>query len=241
VWLVSLPGLCRPLCAGDSPHALELARWLVAEQWAWLVKQWQGLLEETDAKHTLDTLISMSKPILGLLESSLIAKHPDLHGEMVGFLTSPGPDHPVRVSAHLLRTAHENYTRDALPGFGLKPVHTLCVSDLAARLRAPARPNDNWSIPPPDRCRCKLCGTLARFLLAPDQVRFEWPLAKEQRAHIHGIVDFHDLPVSHMTRRAGRPFTLVLVKTEAVFQREAAERMFWQRELGWLTKTADTF
>lgn len=203
--------------------------------------QWQRLWEDADAKHTLDALIRMSKPILGLLESSLIARNPDLPDEIVGFLTSPGPDHPVRVSAHLLRTAYESYTRDALPGLGLKPVHTHCVWDLTTRLRAPARPKDNWSIPAPDRCRCKLCGTLARFLLALDQIRFEWPLAKEQRAHIHRMVDSHDLPVSHTTRRTGRPFTLVLVKTDALFQRDAAERRFWQDELGWLTKTADTF
>ena len=123
----------------------------------------------------------------------------------------------------------------------MKPVHAHCVSDLTTRLRAPARAKDNWSIPAPDRCRCTLCGTLARFLLAPDQVRFEWPLAKDQRAHIHGMVDSHDLPVSHTTRRTGRPFTLVLVKTDAVFQRDAAERRFWQDELRWLTKVADTF
>jgi hypothetical protein len=49
----------------------------------------------------------------------------------------------------------------------------------------------------------------------------KWPLAKDQRAHIHHVVDSHDLPVSHMTRCVGRPFTLVLAKTEALFQREA--------------------
>ena len=240
-WLVSVPGLCRSLCAGDSPHALKLARWLVADEWAWLVKQWQRVLEATHAKHTLNALTRMSKPILGLLESSLIVEHPDLHGEIVRFLTSAGRDRPVRLSAHLLRTAHENCARDVLRGLGLKPVHRHCLEDLTTRLRAPARLKDNWSLPAPDRCQCKLCGKLARFLLAQDQVRFEWPLAKEQRAHIHQIVDAHDLPVSHTTRRRGSPFTLVLVKTDAVFERDAAERRFWQGELGWLTKTAAAF
>ncbi len=120
-------------------------------------------------------------------------------------------------------------------------MHAHCVSDLTTRLRAPARAKDNWSIPAPDRCRCTLCGTLARFLLAPDQVRFEWPLAKDQRAHIHGMVDSHDLPVSHTTRRVGRPFTLVLMKTDALFEREVRERGLWERDLRWLTKTAPAF
>lgn len=46
-------------------------------------------------------------------------------------------------------------------------------------------------------------------------------LVKDGRADIHQQVDRHGLPVSHTTRRTGRPFTLVLTKTRALFQREA--------------------
>ena len=83
------------------------------------------------------------------------------------------------------------------------------------------RPNDDWLIATSIRCSCKLCTTLARYLRAQDKVRFEWPLAKRGRAHIHGILDSHDLPVTHITRRTGRPFTLILEKTAAVFERDA--------------------
>jgi hypothetical protein len=34
---------------------------------------------------------------------------------------------------------------------------------------------------------------------------FEWPLAKERRQHIHPRIDTAELPVSHLTRRQGRP------------------------------------
>lgn len=59
--------------------------------------------------------------------------------------------------------------------------------------------------------------------------------------HIHRIADAHDLPVSHATRRTGRPYTLVLIKTDALFEREAAERNVWESELRWLTTTARAF
>lgn len=59
------------------------------------------------------------------------------------------------------------------------------------------------------RCGCRLCSTLKRFLTASNQMHLEWPLANEQRVHIHRIVDAHDMPVSHTTRRLGRPYTLV--------------------------------
>ncbi len=240
-WLGSLPDLCRALGAGDPPHGLELAQWLVREQWAWVVAQRHRLGEHAHPKHALDALNSLSKPILGLLDSSLISNTPDLHREILCFLTSAETDYPLRALARLLRTAHEHYPRETLPGLGLEALHRHCVLDLTVRLRLPARTKDDWSIVAPSRCACTLCATLARFLVAPDQVRFEWPLAKDRRAHIHGMVDAHDLPVSHTTRRAGRPFTLVLMKTDALFERDAVERGFWRSELRWLTMTARTF
>jgi hypothetical protein len=108
-------------------------------------------------------------------------------------------------------------------------------------LNTPARTEDDWSITTHVRCSCTLCATLTRFLRAPDKVRFEWPLAKPHRAHVHGIVDSRDLPVTHQTRRTGRPYTLVLEKTVAVFERDRAERQFRQGELAWLMKTAADF
>ena len=160
---------------------------------------------------------------------------------MLRFLTSAETDYPIRTLVHLLQTTYEAYARDALRDLRLGLLHGYCVEALTKRLQMPVREKDNWSIAAPRRCACKLCGTLARFLVAPDQVRFEWPLPSGQRAHIHGILDAHDLPVSHTTRRTGRPYTLVLMKTDALFEREATERRIWQNELIWLTKTAHAF
>ena len=73
-------------------------------------------------------------------------------------------------------------------------------------------------------------------------VRFDWPLAKTQRAHIHGIIDSCDLPVRHTTRRTGRPFTLLLEKTAGIFERDATtDRRSWQNDLQWLKGTTADF
>ena len=241
-WLSSaLPNLCRSLCARDSSDGQELARWVLAQQWAWLTDQSKQLWKHASAKEVARALAKLCKPTLSLLESSLIAEQPGLHGEMIGFLITDVADYPVRVQIQLLRTAHESYRSDALRSLGLQPVHAHCAQDLSTRLNTPARTDDDWSITTHVRCSCKLCATLTRFLRAPDKVRFEWPLAKVQRAHVHGIVESRDLPVTHETRRTGRPYTLVLEKTGAVFERDRAERQFWQGELAWLTKTAADF
>lgn len=139
----------------------------------------------------------------------------------------------------LLRAAHEHRRPGTLSGLG--KVHARCVKGVTALLAQPARGHDDWSIKVPLRCRCELCVILSRFLAAADKNRLEWPLAKEKRAHVHRTIDSRDLPVRHETRRTGSPHTLVLQKTSALFQREAAARRMWQADLDWLTQIAADF
>jgi hypothetical protein len=79
-----------------------------------------------------------------------------------------------------------------------------------------------------------LCDDLRAFLRDPTGTRFEWPLAKDRRAHVHRRIDAAELPVEHQTRRVGRPYTLVLTKTEALFEREAQQRRRDEEDLAWL-------
>jgi hypothetical protein len=240
-WLTSLPNVCRALCDGESARGLELARWTVAKQWARVVAQLKGLREQPNPKLALEAVSRMSQAILGLIESSRISNIPELHVEMVRFLTTTEAGYPIRGLVHLLRTAHDTRARQALPDVGLEKVHEHCTRTLTTQLAMPVREKHDWSMSAPGGCRCRLCGMLARFLSARDQVRFEWPLAKDQRAHIHQVIDAHDLPVTHVTRRSGRPFTLVLTKTEALFEREARERHLWRGDLHWLAETSPAF
>lgn len=69
-----------------------------------------------------------------------------------------------------------------------------------------------------------MCETLGQFLTDPAAQALEWPLAKDGRHHVHSRLDSAELPVHHLTRRAGRPCTLVLTKTEAIFERDRQAR-----------------
>jgi hypothetical protein len=239
-WLAStLPDVCRTLCAGDSPDGTDLTRALIEQQWTRIVQQRNDARSRAHPKQRFQALTRLADPMLGLIEASLVARHAGLHGEMVESLASA--DDPVGALAHLLRRAHERYPHRERRGLGLASLHARCAQELTGLLSAPVRARDNWSISTSVRCACTLCATLTRFLMSPGDVTLEWPLAKEHRRHIHGIVDLHDLPVSHTTRRSGRPFTLVLTKTAAVFERDAAERRSWKSELTWLKKTSKAF
>jgi hypothetical protein len=103
------------------------------------------------------------------------------------------------------------------------------------------RSSDDWSIEPPSGCKCELCKELSAFLRDRARIQYAWPLAKERRRHIHGILDRHGLPVTHTTVRRGSPQTLVLTKREALFAREKVLRMQQKTLLAWLKKQRSAF
>ena len=74
----------------------------------------------------------------------------------------------------------------------------------------------------------------AIFSTTPARRRFEWPIKQESRHHIHSRIDQEELPVDHRTIRKGRPYTLVLTKTMALFEREEQARRRDEDDLGWL-------
>jgi hypothetical protein len=110
-----------------------------------------------------------------------------------------------------------------------------CAARLRVRLARPPPTSGDWSVElPAGSCDCELCRTLRGFL--EDKIRrtLEWPLAKERRQHVHSRIDAAELPVTHVTRRQGRPCTLVLHKTEALFGRELQARKRDETDLDWL-------
>jgi hypothetical protein len=244
-WLGSmLPTLCCALCCAlcnaAVPDGPTFACWLLENRWAWTEAHINRVQKNAEAREVTKTLARVSVPLLAMIESCGIADDSDLRDRIVAFLIASADDLPVQLPLGLLKAAHR-YRRAALPDLGLLPLHEHGARMLATRLADPARAADDWSIGSALRCSCKLCTTLSRFLRAPSESRFEWPLAKEGRRHVHGVIDSRDLPVLHKTRRTGRPFTLVLEKTAAVFERDAAERRLWAGELEWLEQTAGAF
>ncbi|MGH3468558.1 MAG: 2OG-Fe(II) oxygenase, partial [Thermocrispum sp.] len=103
-----------------------------------------------------------------------------------------------------------------------------------AIIARPPRDEDDWSIEWTG-CRCHLCDTLGTFHRSRSRRTFEWPLATDGRRHVHTQIDSAGLPVRHQTRRQGRPYTLVLTKTDALFTRAKNARQQGVTDLAWLT------
>jgi hypothetical protein len=239
-WMEStLAILCRALC--EMPVGRELAGWILTRQWEFILDRSRQISKYASAKDIAREMVSLCKPILCVIESSRTTRQPDLSGQLVAFLTSETSEVPLQVPMGVLRRAKRDHAPTTRKTWDFRSVHMHCSRVINARMKQPTRANNDWSIQTPIRCSCRQCATLTQFLRASDKVRLEWPLARDQRAHIHRTVDSYDLPLTHTTRRTGRPFTLVLQKTAILFKRDAAERQRLQEDLEWLEKTAAEF
>ena len=225
-WLEYLPGLCDALrtADGDAVSTLlvdgswktieqQLTSWLTvgrgAERRTGLERLGTGLarlLQSADPQ-TADTITTVLR---GLPDTVLECMLPALRTMAAGDDTS---------TAHAFRTLADH-----------------CEAQLTALLTRPVRAADDWSLSPAGACRpgCDLCPSLDAFLTSRTRRTMDWPLAQPKRQHIHSRIDQTGLPVSHTTRRQGRPFTLVLTKTDAMFTRERKARAQAETDLAWL-------
>lgn len=238
-WLSALPRLSEALWAG-GPQGKALAAWLLSREVA-SFKQYhkaalqlpEALREESADRHTDD--------LLSLLETAAVIQAPAIRDDLIAFLTAPETVLPLMTAGALLQKCREGRTPAAVRALGLQALYRRVVDLLERVLARPSRSAGDWSIEPPPGCTCALCKELATFLRDRDRVQFAWPLAKERRRHIHGVIDDHRLPVTHTTVRSGSPQTLLLTKQEALFEREALLRARQKALLTWLKKQRSAF
>jgi len=232
-WIASLPALCEALCA--APEAgVSVGGLLTAGAWTRLRESVGGLLRFPTPSHRYRALGELGPSMAGLLVSAAILEAAQMRDEVVAFLCQDNDD-LVGCAMSALRAAGTAGPGTG-HGSGLDVVARHCTTRLEARLARPARAADDWSIELPTGCHCDLCETLDAFLGNPARRSFEWPLAEQRRRHVHSRIDGAELPVHHQTRRSGRPYTLVLRKTGALFERERDSRQRDQADLAWLRR-----
>ncbi len=229
-WMASLPRLCLAFRkAGDA--GTSTAQLLLQGSWRWVSQSIDRGLELSSPSHREQILNELGPPIGAILDGTSLVGAADLRNEAVGVLC--GDEHLVGCAIATLRASPAAQWHST----GLDVVATHCSAVLEARLARPSRASDDWSIELPTGCSCDLCDQLRVFLAHPTQTTFEWPLAKDRRTHVHRRIDTAELPVKHQTRRVGRPYTLVLTKTAALFQHECQQRRRDEEVLGWLKQT----
>jgi predicted 2-oxoglutarate/Fe(II)-dependent dioxygenase YbiX len=228
-----LPGLCQGFhaTAGAGPVA---AQRLLDLAWEWIGKDIGSGLASSSPSRRDDKLASLGKPLASVLMAAAAIGAASTRDTVAGFIRQSG-DAVATLEMSALRAAAE-LPRDGAHGdAGFGGLAADCAARLRARLARPQRASGDWSVDlPAGGCTCDLCDTLRVFAEDKSRRTFEWPLAQRGRQHVHSRIDAAELPVTHQTRRQGRPYTLVLNKTDALFAREQEARIRDETDLEWL-------
>ncbi|MBT2466342.1 2OG-Fe(II) oxygenase [Streptomyces sp. ISL-66] len=232
-WLASLPGLCAALRSADGDGEA-VATPLAEGAWQAIEEQltgWLGIGREPERRPAIERL--------GTTLAHIVRAADPRTADTITTTLRGLPDTALECLLPALRSAarHPAAVGDETPAGGaFQSLADHCQARLTAAGALPVRAADDWSLAPAGTCRsgCDLCPDLDAFLTSRTRRVMEWPLAKDRRQHIHSRIDLAGLPVSHTTRRQGRPYTLVLTKTDAVFTRERTARARAETDLAWL-------
>ncbi len=238
-WLAVLPALDKALLA-VPPHGPGLAGWLLAREVDSFDRRHGGVLntpaslrDRGAARHLADWL--------ALIGTAVAVGDPRAHDRLMSLLTAPETAVPVATIALFLKKVLDAHPAVTVRTLRLQGLYEHALAALEKTANAAPRSADDWSIEARASCGCELCRELLSFLHDPARIQYAWPLSKERRAHVHGMIDRAALPVTHETSRRGSPYTLVLTKQRALFEREAAARAQAKALLDWLGKRRSTF
>ncbi len=215
-WVAALPQLCRRL--GASPVTAER---LVALSWAWLegAIDRAALVGPPSAVRT--NLADLGPSLAAVLHGAAAAGAVRIRDRVIDACLGRGDLAPCLIAA---LTGAASLPDDVRRDGRFADLAEHVASGLRARLAEPVRAADDWSITLAGGCGCALCTQLVAFLSDRSERTLAWPIKQESRAHVHRRIEAAELPVTHQTRRTGRPFTLVLTKTERLFTAERDRR-----------------
>ncbi|WP_308369188.1 MULTISPECIES: 2OG-Fe(II) oxygenase [unclassified Streptomyces] len=224
-WTERLPELCTALRARRAPA---VARLLADGVWAAVDRDLRLWTTTGSADIRRAQLRQLALPLRCVLAAADAEQRDGIAAALREYR-----DTVLECLMPMLRSAEEALPAAEWGAAGLDVIARDCADRLRVVCERAPRAADDWSVAWTG-CGCELCGALGAFLGSRSRRVLEWPLAKEGRRHVHTGIDSAELPVFHQTRRQGRPYTLVLTKTEDLFTRERTVRRQAAADLAWL-------
>lgn len=221
-WSLGLP----ELCAAVREHP-EVGRAILRGTWERLQPRLSAYGQVAPTSWTRAKVLELVGPVAAALRAATEHGDDATRGDIQSLLMSAEDFQPVVIGVLDSAQAWPAQVRSAAGG----ELAAYVRGCLQRRLEQPEREAGDWSINIATRCNCLQCQELSAFLADATTQSHEWRLAEQRRDHITSTVTQSELPVAYETLRQGRPYTLVLRKTDALFTREAAARRVAAQDL----------
>jgi 2OG-Fe(II) oxygenase superfamily len=239
----SLPGICAGLHGTGRGEA---ARQLLDLAWEQIRRDTETGLASSSPSYRSRKLGELGRPLSSLLTAAAATGAVSTLTTISAYIQQLDGDPVATLEIAVLRAAADlraetDPSADPSPDEAqFRDLAADCAARLRRQLDRPRREPGDWSIAlPAGGCTCDLCATLRDFLAAPDRRTLEWPLAKQRRQHVHARIDTAEIPVTHVTKRQGSPYVLVLRKTDDLFAGEQEARGQADSDLKWLAHEWD--
>lgn len=216
----------------------DLTSLLLQQSWAWLRPQLSPQLAATSTTTVRSRLADLGKLLAAVMGAVAEADGAadEVRAEVIAWCSDEASDSLLGLLLPALNAA-DAWPAARIDKSGLRDLACVASDLLEQRANSAPREADDWSIHLPAGCSCDVCVRLAGFLADPTARVLEWPIAKQGRQHLHHRLDGAELPVTHVTRRQGSPYVLVLQKTADLFEADARRRSEAEQELRRIAKT----
>ncbi len=230
-WIKQLPRMSQKLAKkADDPHRAFNA--FMCQKYYALLQDRQKQFSKYRLHRVLrDDLPTHSKQWIALLEAYFFGAELETAGQIIVHLGSDEMLYSVELQLAVLSYFRAAMDKDAYAAAGFQPLYQLCHQQLEQAIATGNRAPGDWTISVSNPCDCRDCETMGRFLTAKTQQSIALPMGKDRRKHLHRQIVYLDIPVSHVTKRVGSPFTLVLTKSPKIFQH--AVKQMQLRKLQW--------
>lgn len=223
-WIKLLPRMSQKLAKkADAPH--RAFNMFMCRKYYALMKD----REEQYSKYGLGRALNAdlpkrSKQWIALLEACFYGADLETATQILTHLGSDEMRYPVELQLAVLSHFRAAVDEDVFAAAGFQSLYQRCHQQLEQAITTGTRAADDWSLTVNNSCDCNDCKTMGRFLTAKTQQSATLPMGKNRRKHLHRQIDFLHIPVSHVTKRVGSPFSLVLTKSPTIF-RDAVKQM----------------
>jgi len=193
----------------------------------WLIT-YQVMALKTTHKSPYNSTAGKMAEMTDFIKGLVCAADNKTHAHLIQYLMENSAIYLFLPLVELLETGASQLKKADLEECGYPALFHYLLDAVTSEHQLGLRDKNDWSIKAKSQCSCSNCTLLNQFLNQSDAIQKTWPLPESSRAHIERELRELRLHVDCKEERTGRPYKLILTKTEKLYT--AAENRYKEIE-----------